>query len=309
MSNTCSVIIPVYNSAGTLEELTARLEKVMPVIFSEYELILVNDCSRDESWKVIQSLAAKYPWVRGIDLMRNYGQHNALLCGILAAKYDAVITLDDDLQNPPEEISKLVTEYTKGYDVVYGTPAKEKHGAARDFASVFIKSVLAAVMGAKIARNVGAFRMFKTELRKSFEQYRGAYINIDVLLSWGTTNYGTVEVAHAYRNEGKSNYNFRKLVSHAINLVTGFSTLPLRIASLMGFLFTFFGIVILFYVLIRYLTIGTVVQGFAFLASVISIFAGAQLFALGIIGEYLARMYFRLMDKPKFVVRKTTDQE
>lgn len=162
-------------------------------------------------------------------------------------------------------------------------------------------------MGARIARNVSAFRAFRTQLRDAFTSYQSPFLSIDVLLTWGTTRFGVVSVHHNPRPSGKSNYTFRKLITHALNMMTGFSTMPLRLASITGFFFTVFGIGVLIYVVGRYLLEGGSVPGFPFLASIIAIFSGAQLFALGIIGEYLARMHFRMMEKPTYVVQNDTD--
>jgi undecaprenyl-phosphate 4-deoxy-4-formamido-L-arabinose transferase len=271
-----------------------------------YEVVLVNDGSRDESWARIAELAAARPWVRGLNLMRNYGQHNALLCGIRAARYDVVVTMDDDLQNPPEEIPRLLARLGDDCDVVYGTPRAEQHGFWRDVASQVTKLALQSAMGVEIARQVSAFRAFRTQLRDAFAQYDGPFVSIDVLLTWGTTRFAAVPVRQDPRERGPSNYTFRKLLTHALNMLTGFSTLPLQIASVIGFALTLFGIGVLVFVLARYVWSGDPVPGFPFLASVIAIFSGAQLFALGIIGEYLARMHFRLMARPTYAVRADT---
>ena len=267
------------------------------------ELILVNDGSRDRSWEVIQNLAEQYPWIRGFNLMRNYGQHNALLCGIRAAQYGVIVTIDDDLQMPPDEVPRLLAELEKGYDVVYGTPERDAHGLLRDLASRITKLALQSAMGVEVARSVSAFRAFRTDLRRAFSSYSGPYVSIDVLLTWGTKEFCAIPVRNLPRTIGASNYTLRKLIAHAMNMMTGFSTLPLQIASVTGFLFTLFGFGILLYVVGRYLIDGDAVPGFPFLASVIAIFSGAQLFALGIMGEYLARMHFRMMDRPSYAVR------
>jgi glycosyltransferase involved in cell wall biosynthesis len=298
-----SVVVPVYNSQEILPELAARLSTVLAQLASRFELILVNDGSRDQSWEVIERLATEYDWVRGINLMRNYGQHNALLCGIRAAQYVLVVTIDDDLQNPPEEIPKLVAKLDEGYDVVYGTPKREQHGLWRDLASKFTKIALQSAMGSETARNVSAFRAFRGLVRNAFAAYQGPFVSIDVMLTWGTMRFAAVPVRHDPRQVGVSNYTFRKLVRHALNMMTGFSTLPLQLASVVGFGFTLFGLLLLVYVIGRYLIEGGSVPGFPFLASTIALFSGAQLFALGIIGEYLARMHFRIMDRPPYVVR------
>ena len=299
-----SLVIPVYNSEHSLKPLLEKIHEVLPSISSEYEVLLVNDGSPDGSWQVVRELEEANEHVIGTNLMRNYGQHNALLCGIRQARYDLVVTLDDDLQHDPALIPQLIDELNKGFEVVYGAPLTERHGLFRDLASVVTKMVLSTVMNAKSARHVSAFRVFYTYLRDAFSHYQGPAVSLDVLLAWGTSKFGFIEIPHLKREIGKSNYTFRKLVAHALNLLTGFSTIPLRMATGIGFLFLFFGIGLLLYVLIHFLIVGGVVPGFTFLSSLIIIFSGVQLFTLGIMGEYMARMYFRMMDKPTYTVKK-----
>ncbi len=301
---TCSVVIPVYNSENSLRPLVERLAAALPAFSSAYEVIFVNDASRDNSWQMICALAQEYAWVSGINLMRNYGQHNALLCGIRSARYELVITMDDDLQHPPEELHRLVARLEEGFDVVYGTPTQEQHGLLRDLASQVTKLALQSAMGVETARKVSALRVFRTQVRDAFADYQGPFVSIDVLLTWGTTRFASVAVRHDPRTIGVSNYTLRRLITHALNMMTGFSVLPLQLASLMGFVLAAFSVLVLIWVVGRYLLEGTPIPGFPFLASIIGIFSGAQLLALGVIGEYLARMHFRLMDKPSYVVRE-----
>lgn len=303
---TLSVVIPVFNSERSLPDLIERLQSVLRSQRMQAEAILVNDGSRDHSWDVIRDLAAQYDWVRGINLMRNYGQHNALLCGIRAARYGVIVTMDDDLQHPPEEITKLLDKLVEGYDVVYGVPEKEQHGFWRDMASQVTKMALQSAMGAEVARHVSAFRVFRTQLRDAFVEYRSPFPSIDVLLTWGTTRFSALVVRHEPRRIGVSNYTVRKLIVHALNMMTGFSTVPLQLASLTGFVFTLFGFLVLAWVIGRYLIQGSSIPGFPFLASIIAIFSGAQMFALGLIGEYLARMHFRMMERPSYTIRAST---
>jgi len=307
--NDVSVVIPVFNGEASLAELVSRIGGAIAPMGLEHEVILVNDGSGDRSWEVIEGLARENLRVRGLNLMRNYGQHNALLCGIRSARYPLTLTLDDDLQNPPEEMHRLFEALVPGVDVVYGSPAKERHTLWRALASSLTKAVLQGSMGVQTARNVSAFRLFRTRLRDSFADYRGSFVSIDVLLTWGSTRFSSIPVEHSPRKYGASNYTLRKLLFHAMNMVTGFSTLPLEAASMIGFAFTIFGVFVLAYVLVRFLVGGGSVPGFPFLASIISIFSGVQLFALGIIGEYLARMHFRMMDKPSYAVRGGTGAE
>jgi glycosyltransferase involved in cell wall biosynthesis len=298
-----TITVPVYNSEGSVGLLVEKLAEVLPGLAPRHEVILVNDGSRDRSWQVVEDLCRKYSFVRGINLMRNYGQHNALLCAIRVARYDTIVTMDDDLQHPPEELHKLLALLTDDVDVVYGPPEKEQHGFLRDAASIVTKIALQSAMGAETARMVCALRVFRTQLREAFSNFHSPYVNLDVLLTWGTRRFTARRVRHEPRTIGVSTYTTRALVRHALNLATGFSVVPLQIASIVGFGFTFFGFSVLAYVLIRYFLEGSPVAGFPFLASIIAIFSGAQLFSLGIMGEYLARMHFRLMNRPTYTVR------
>jgi glycosyltransferase involved in cell wall biosynthesis len=300
-----SVVTPVYNGEASVAELCRRLEEVLPRVATQYEIILVNDGSRDRSWEVISELSSRLPTVRGLNLMRNYGQHNALLCGIRAAKYEVIVTMDDDLQHPPEEIPRLLARLEEGFDVVYGAPKTEQNGPMRAIASRITRLALRSAVGADVAKNVSAFRIFRTQLREAFAGYQTPFVSIDVLLTWATTRFGATTVPFQKRFSGSSNYTFVKLVRYALDMMTGFSTAPLQLASLIGFTCTLFGIGVLIYVFVRYCLEGSV-PGFPFLASIIAIFSGAQLFALGVIGEYLARMHFRSMKRPAYVVRATT---
>jgi undecaprenyl-phosphate 4-deoxy-4-formamido-L-arabinose transferase len=303
---TLSVIVPVYNSEQTLTALVERLACVGEKNGSAFEIILVNDGSWDGSWQVIQNLAASRPYVHGINLLRNFGQHNALLAGIRAARYRICITLDDDLQNPPEEIPALLAVLAEGKDVVYGVPAQQQHGFWRDASSSLTKLLLKPMMPAVGARNVSAFRVFRAQLRDAFTSFQSHTLSIDVLLSWGTARFGTVQVRHELRQVGRSNYSLRKLIHHAVNMFTGFSILPLRLASFAGFLFMGFGLLVLAYVVIGYMIFPAAVHGFTFLASIVAIFSGVQLFSLGVIGEYIGRIHQRLMDQPCYVIAEET---
>lgn len=305
-----SIVIPVYNGALSIADLVGQLHTTLPTLAESFEVILVEDDGKDDSWRVIGGLAAQYPQtVRAFKMSRNYGQHNALLCGLRAVVGAVIVTMDDDLQHPPDQLRSLLDKLAEGYDVVYGKPAAEQHGLFRDLASQVTKWVLKNAMGAETAGSISAFRAIRGHVVRAFDHYSGPTVNIDVLLTWGTTRFTALPVRHEPRRLGVSNYTFRKLVSHSLNMVTGFSTMPLRIASVLGFVMTLFGLVVLVYVLGRYLIEGGSVAGFPFLASVIAIFSGAQLFTIGIIGEYLARMYLRSMARPAYVVREVLGEE
>ncbi len=297
-----SIVVPVYNSARTLEPLVDRLEDVLDD--REYEILLVNDGSTDESWRRIVELARERRRLRGLDLARNYGQHNALLAGIRTARNDVIVTLDADLQNPPEEIPRLLAKLDEGWDVVYGTPLERRHGLRRNLAARLTRYAFRVAMGIDMARKVSAFRAFRAPLRDSFAFFQGPYVGIDVLLSWATTRFESIQVAHDERSEGRSSYTVGQLATHAMTMLIGFSTRPIRIATALGLATVVFGTVLLAVVLAAYAIHPGAVHGFTFLASALAIFSGVQLLTLGVIGEYLARMHTRLMDRPAYALRE-----
>lgn len=301
-----SVVVPVYNGSDTLPTLVDEVGEVLPDVTDAFELVLVNDGSPDQSWQVISELASSHPWVRGIDLMRNYGQHNATLCGIREARYEVIVVMDDDLQNPPHEIPKLLDKLSEGHDVVYGVARRRQQAWWKTLASVIVKRAIAYVMGLRTVRDIGAFKAFRADLRRSFEDFKSPDVLVDVLLSWGTSRFASVTVEEAPRTVGKSNYNLFKLIKVSLLVLTSYTTIPLRFASIIGFLFTLFGMGVLIYVLVIYFTAGSI-PGFPFLASTIIIFSGVQLFALGIIGEYLARVFERTGGKDTYVIGRTTN--
>lgn len=297
-----SIVVPVYRSEKTLQELYKRLTTVLKVSSSEYEIIFVEDFGGDNSWDIIKMIAKLDNKIRGIKFHKNFGQHNALLCGIRNAQYEITITMDDDLQHPPEEIPKLLESFTDEIDVIYGVPQLEKHGLFRNLVSQYTKALLQKSMGITGATHISSFRAFRTNIRDAFKDFNSPFVTVDVLLSWGTQRFSHAIVIRESRKVGRSNYQLKKLIKHSLNLITGFSTLPLRFTSLIGFVFMLFGLAVLVYVLYKYITVGIVLPGFTFLSSIIAIFSGVQLFALGIIGEYLGRIFHKLSGQPTYQI-------
>lgn len=308
-----SVVIPVYRSAAILPLLHERLDAALKQLNRPYEILFVEDCGGDGSWEALQSLAALHPQtVCAIRLFRNFGQHAALLCGIRAARGSIIVTMDDDLQHPPETIHlllKRLEDEKAPCDLVYGRPGRERQSLWRNAASQSVKWAMRVGLGVKNADQVSAYRAFRTYLRDAFADYKNATVNIDVLLTWGTTAIDAVHVDFAPRVHGSSGYTMLKLFGHAFNMITGFSTRPLRLASLVGMASALFGLAVLVYVIMRWLVAGSVVPGFAFLASLMAIFAGAQMFTVGILGEYMARVFVSAMNRPQYVVRQATKND
>lgn len=272
-------------------------------LVSEAEVLLVVDGSPDDTERVARAEAEHRPYVTVMTLRRNFGQHNALVAGIRSARYEFVVTMDDDRQHPPAEIAKLVTAIRdSGADLVYAVPEKEEHGLLRSASSRWVKRGLA-LAGVANAEIVGAFRIFRTDLREGFAASNDPQVNLDVLLSWTTNRVAKVSALMNLRESGASGYSFRKLVTHTLNMITGYGTVPLRLTTWLGFLCGLSGLSLLVWVILQYFLGQTEVPGFTTLAAVISLFSGVQLIALGMIGEYVGRQHFRSMRRPMYVVR------
>lgn len=293
-----------------LPKLVERIDAVMPHVTSAYEVILVVDGSPDrETWEAAHQLALLHPPVTAIRLARNYGQHNALIAGMRAARHDVIITMDDDLQHPPEEIPKLIEALTDDLDLVYAQSVEEEHGVMRSLASRIVKAALAKVMGVRDAGVLSAFRIFRTFLRGAFDNVSGPHVSVDVALSWATTRVGAVTVRMDDRAEGNSGYTFRSLVRHALNLILGYSTKPLRMVTYLGFLVGICGLVLATIVLWSYFAGDTTIAGFTTIASMVSIFASAQLIAIGGLGEYIGRIHSSGMGRPTYVIRERVSSD
>jgi undecaprenyl-phosphate 4-deoxy-4-formamido-L-arabinose transferase len=299
-----SVVVPCYRSAGTLPRLVERATNVLPDVTTMYEIILVVDGSPDDTWSVAASLAESHECVRAVRLARNYGQHNALIAGVRAARFDVVVTMDDDLQHPPEEIHKLLSALEDDVDLVYGVAREEEHGLVRSFASRAVKSALAGTMQVRNARQVSAFRAFRTFLRDAFPLISGPHVCVDVALSWGTTRIGAVEVRMDERTEGTTGYTLTGLIRHTANMVLGYSSAPLRLVTYLGFLVGVAGLLLFVRLIWLYVDGATTVAGFTTISALIAIFSSAQMIAIGMLGEYVGRIHSGGMGRPTYVIRE-----
>lgn len=298
-----SFVVPCYKSAITLPKLVEQLINEADSLGQEYEVILVDDGSRDSTWSVIADLSNQLPRVMGLRLGRNFGQHSALLAGIRAASYKLTVTLDDDLQNPPDQVRHLVSVLDEtSSDVVYGVPQTAAQRGWRRASGHLVRHGFQRVLGIDEAVGISSFRLFRTSLRDSFSGELGPGVSIDALLAWGTSSFAKVTVSHAPREQGNSHYSFKSLWHFMLDTMTGYSTVPLRFVSTLGFGTAAFGVCLMIIFVLIPLTKRNAVPGFPFLASTIVIFSGIQLITLGVFGEYLARIHFRIMRKPEFVI-------
>ena len=296
-----SIVVPVYRSGAVLEVLRARIHAAMASAGLSYELILVEDDGGDDSWRVVADLAARHVEVRGVKLSRNFGQHAATLCGISRATGEWVVTIDDDLEQPPEMIPALVAKGKEGYALVYGTLEERKHAPWRNLTSEVGRSLFKFAIPS-LNRDYTSFRAIHRSAANALERFQSPFTFIDGYLSWITSNYATVTVPHNERATGRSNYNLRKLISHMINIFVTFSDLPLRLATWLG-IGSSLGGAIWGAIIIGGRLTGTIgVSGYASLMAAIMFIGGIQLLILGIFGEYLARINFRTGSMPVFLV-------
>lgn len=302
-----TILIPVYFGEDTLRAFVEALLTQLAGEERKFEVLLVDDGSRDNSWEVIEELAKQHPGVvRGIRLSRNFGQHNALMCGFHHARGDVVITMDDDGQHPPEEIPKLLETLEKtGADVVYGVPRRKEHHWLRNLASAMVRAFFRWVFRLKV--DPSPFRAIRREIVQLILPYDLSFVYLDGLLAWYTDRFAQVEVEHHPRLHGRSTYTLRKLITLAFNLFTNFAIGPLQVVSLIGFASTVFGLVLAAYYLVMRLVGQITVPGFATLAILVLVMGGLQLLSLGLIGEYLGRVHLNVNRKPQFAVRAMTE--
>ncbi|WP_167044879.1 glycosyltransferase family 2 protein [Salinibacterium sp. ZJ454] len=304
-----SVIIPCYRSVEALPPLVERLSGALSGLVASgrldaFEVLLIVDGSPDSTAHVARELTADLEAFTVLEMRRNFGQHNALVAGVRAAQYEVVVTMDDDLQHPPEQIERLIAPLENDHvDLAYGVPTVEEHGFLRSLASRTVKNALR-LAGVPNAQYVGAFRAFRTDLRDGFSEVKDPQVNLDVLLSWTTTAVVPVELTMDRRTTGTSSYNLVALIRHTLNMVTGYGVVPLKLATWLGFICGIFGVVLMVIVVFRFAIGETTVAGFTTVAALVSLFAGAQLISLGIIGEYLGRAHFRSMHRPMYLLRR-----
>ncbi|PIQ85192.1 MAG: glycosyltransferase [Candidatus Omnitrophica bacterium CG11_big_fil_rev_8_21_14_0_20_45_26] len=300
-----SVCIPVYNSHQTLETLYERIAATFQPITDRYEIVLVDDGSTDESWAALEKIKKRYSNVKAIRLMRNFGQHNALMCAFRYATGEFLITLDDDLQVFPEDIPLLIKKMAEGYDVVYGAYQKKKHSLFRNFGSGLVQWVYKKVF--RLKENLTSFRMVRRQLIELILAYDLNYTFIDGLLAWCTNRIGSVEVRHQARQYGQSGYHLQKLITLSINMMTNFSIAPLQTASLLGVILSIAGFLLGIYFILNKILFGVPIMGFTATVVIITFFSGVQLLSLGLIGEYIGRVHLNINKKPQYLVRQTLD--
>jgi polyisoprenyl-phosphate glycosyltransferase len=297
-----SFVIPVYNGAKMVEQLHQQL---LPVAKSlgKYEMIFVDDGSTDGSYAILKKLQAKDPNVCAVELSRNFGQHNATLAGLSCAHGEFIVTLDQDLQNPPEEIPRMVEKLAEGFDVVYGLPEERAHNFFRNITSDFSKWISRKILTTALKGNFSSFRILKKWVVDEIVKYNSSYTYIDGLISWTTTNIGGITVRNDKSNF-ESHYTLLRLINHGLNLLVNFSIKPLQIASMLGLVSAFAGLIGAAVVIAQKILYGVPVQGWTSIMVAVLVIGGMQIVFLGLIGEYTGRILMNSNSSPKFVIRE-----
>jgi polyisoprenyl-phosphate glycosyltransferase len=308
---TLSIVVPVYRSAAILPLLVEVIQQEMQAanLLDAFELLLVNDASPDNSWQVIRGLATQYPFVKGISLRRNFGQHNATMAGLNHAVGDIVAIMDDDLQHPPEAIIRMIDALNEGYDVCYTRYLNRQHATWKKLGSLFNDWVATHLLGKPKGLYLSSFKMIRKEVVEEVIKYNGPYAYLDGLILDVTRTITTINIEHQARHEGQGNYNFRRSLSLWLKMATSFSVLPLRLASHMGFALAGFSVLMMGYVAVQKILHPDIAAGWTSLIAVILLIGGIQTLCIGMMGEYLGRTYLKLNGKPQFVVASRTWSE
>jgi undecaprenyl-phosphate 4-deoxy-4-formamido-L-arabinose transferase len=299
-----SVVVPVYNEEGNLPELLRRLTAVMDGRGEPYEIILVNDGSRDGSLAILKDWAGKRPdRIRALDLSRNFGQHQAILAGLRDVTGDVAVTLDADLQNPPEEIPKLLAKVAEGYDVVGGVRRGRQDSLFRRAASLAVNKMTVAITRMKLTDFGCMLRAYARDVVDEINQCDEATTFLPALGQSFARRPTEVEVAHAPRTAGASAYSLYRLIRLNFDLMTGFSVVPLQLVSLIGTLVALGGIAFGLFLFVRRLIVGAEVEGVFTLFAILFAVLGIAMLGLGIVGEYVGRIYQQVRGRPRFRVR------
>lgn len=305
-----SIVVPVYRSEKILPKLVEAITHVSKSIGVSgcFELILVNDCSPDQSWTVIKDLAQKYGFVKGINLRKNFGQHNATMAGLNSSSGRFVVVMDDDLQHPPEAIGDMLLALKLGFDVCYTRYLNRRHEAWKKIGSRFNDKVATVLLGKPRDLYLSSFKAMRREIVEEIIKYDGPYAYLDGLILDVTLSITSVDIHHQDRHEGKGNYNLTKSVSLWLKMATSFSILPLRLASLLGIGLASLSLMMIVVVVVLKSMHPDIAVGWTSIISVMLLVGGVQTFCIGMIGEYLGRAYLKLNHKPQFVIAEKTSE-
>ncbi len=299
-----SIVIPVYNEEGNLHNLFSRLYPVMRGVGKPFEIIFTDDGSRDGSLEILKLMAAAYPEVRVVEFNGNFGQHMAIMAAFEISRGEIVVTLDADLQNPPEEIPKLIAAMEQGHDVVGSVRQQRQDSYYRKTASRMVNIITRKMTGMQMSDYGCMLRAYRRNVVDNINRCSESSTFIPALAQTFATNPGEVAVAHAERTEGESKYSLYSLVRLNFDLMTGFSVVPLQLFALMGILTSLFAVAFAAFLIVRRFIVGAEVEGVFTLFAILFFFIGITIFGIGIVGEYVGRIYQEVRRRPRYVVRR-----
>ncbi len=299
-----SIVIPVYNEEGNLERLFGRLYPVMQNMGRPFEIIFTDDGSKDRSLEMLKNLAASHEEVRVVEFNGNFGQHMAIMAAFEISRGEIVVTLDADLQNPPEEIPKLIAAVERGHDVVGSVRQKRQDSFARKSASLMVNVITRKMTGMQMSDYGCMLRAYRRNVVDNINRCSESSTFIPALAQTFATNPGEVAVAHAERVEGESKYSLYRLIRLNFDLMTGFSVVPLQLFALLGILTSLFSVAFALFLLVRRFVVGAEVEGVFTLFAIMFFFIGITIFGIGIVGEYVGRIYQEVRQRPRYVVRR-----
>lgn len=304
-----SVVVPVYGSASILPALVGRLEEaLLPVCGADgFEVVLVHDCGPDNAWQVIETLAAHRPWLRGIELRKNAGQHNAIMAGLARASGRYIVTMDDDLQHDPDDVPRVLAALREGHDLCYVQFERKQHALWKRFGSWFNDFVARRLLKKPKGLYLSPFKGMRAAVRDEALRYDGPFVYLDGLLLQSTSNIVTVDAQHHARSDGRSGYSLRKSISLWLQMATSFSVTPLRFVSIAGIVASCFGFAMALLVLVKKMMSPEMAVGWASLIISVLLMGGLQLLALGAIGEYIGRILLNINRRPQYVLRRTVN--
>jgi undecaprenyl-phosphate 4-deoxy-4-formamido-L-arabinose transferase len=305
-----SVVIPVFNEEDNLRELGERLVRILTAMGRPYEIIFVDDGSTDRSWQLLTDLNGQYPQnIRALQFHRNFGQHQAIFAGFQAAKGKVMVTLDADLQNPPEEIPRLVAKLDEGYDTVGGWRENRQDSIFRRLPSQLVNTVMSRVTGVKLRDYGCMLRAYRRSVVDSINQCQESSSFIPALANLYSHRVAEIPVSHAERERGTSKYSLFKLLRLNFDLMTGFSNLPIHMVGVMGVVIALLGFFLGLFLFIRRFFVGPEVEGVFTLFAILFVFVGLNTLGLALIGEYVGRIYREVRGRPRFVIRQTLGPE
>jgi glycosyltransferase involved in cell wall biosynthesis len=299
---TYSVVVPVFNEEGNVEELASRALRTMVEVGAPFEIVFVDDGSRDGTAALLRAIADREPRIRVVRFTRNYGQEAAVEALYLNARGRWLIQLDGDLQHPPEEIPKLIAKKSEGYDVVYGVREGRRDALYRVAASRLMQWTMRTMMEIELPEDVSTFRLMSAPIARLVAALPERRKFFSALIVWSGARIGTVRVMHAPRHTGTTHYNLTKLVNHTFDLVVGFSSKPLRYIGTLGLGFALLGFALGLWVIARKLVWDYGMMGWPSLFASVAILGGMQLMATSVIGEYIARIYVQAQNRPLYNV-------